>query len=310
MANYSQNYLNSARKAKKDGNLVGYHKSMEKYYDHRYMMTASHEKDKAKSLDKKAKFHRNSWKNLVNEEANVFKEEAPANAVGGGNIAGIGVGPQGEPSGRLKKPRKRNKILSTFREFIEENLNYEDREKLIKHHNDKVIYHGDKAKEFSEKAKLNGSLSDAKNLILSDQHKKAMQLHAAALDRLKGYGYISSHSQLADQASGQIHEELNESKNDIHADFINAGLKPHRTYPDTEHREKNYKADHHIDDIHKILTDNGYKPVTHYKNGGARMPKPYTSFSRSEAYADSNVTLHTKGNMVHYVTWQHLKPND
>lgn len=28
------------------------------------------------------------------------KEEAPVNSAGGGNVAGIGVGPQGEPGGR------------------------------------------------------------------------------------------------------------------------------------------------------------------------------------------------------------------
>ena len=37
-------------------------------------------------------------------------EDAPANAVGGGNIAGLGVGPQGEPPGipASKKKKKRN----------------------------------------------------------------------------------------------------------------------------------------------------------------------------------------------------------
>ena len=38
-------------------------------------------------------------------------EDAPANAVGGGNIAGLGVGPQGEPPGipaSKKKKKKRN----------------------------------------------------------------------------------------------------------------------------------------------------------------------------------------------------------
>lgn len=38
-------------------------------------------------------------------------EDAPVNAVGGGNIAGLGVGPQGEPPGipaSKKKKKKRN----------------------------------------------------------------------------------------------------------------------------------------------------------------------------------------------------------
>ena len=33
-----------------------------------------------------------------------MNEEAPANAVGSGNIAGTGVGPQGEPG--IKRPKK------------------------------------------------------------------------------------------------------------------------------------------------------------------------------------------------------------
>lgn len=39
------------------------------------------------------------------------KEEAPANAVGGGNIAGLGVGPQGEP------PAKKKKVLKRFKDM-------------------------------------------------------------------------------------------------------------------------------------------------------------------------------------------------
>ena len=40
-------------------------------------------------------------------------EEAPVNAVGGGNIAGLGVGPQGEPPGipASKKKKKERKYM-------------------------------------------------------------------------------------------------------------------------------------------------------------------------------------------------------
>ena len=44
-------------------------------------------------------------KEMVREK---ISEEAPANAVGGGNIAGLGVGPQGEP-GVSMSARKRHK---------------------------------------------------------------------------------------------------------------------------------------------------------------------------------------------------------
>ena len=41
-----------------------------------------------------------------------MKEDAPVNAVGGGNIAGLGVGPQGEPG--VKKKKK----IASFISFI------------------------------------------------------------------------------------------------------------------------------------------------------------------------------------------------
>ena len=37
-----------------------------------------------------------------------IKEEAPVNNVGGGHIAGVGVGPQGEPGVDLRKKKQRN----------------------------------------------------------------------------------------------------------------------------------------------------------------------------------------------------------
>lgn len=42
----------------------------------------------------------------------VTKEEAPANAVGGGNVAGLGVGAQGEPP-----VVKRKRILKRFKDM-------------------------------------------------------------------------------------------------------------------------------------------------------------------------------------------------
>lgn len=47
-----------------------------------------------------------------------IKEEAPVNAVGGGNIAGLGVGPQGEPGVNLKKKSK----VMPFKAFFKRKL--------------------------------------------------------------------------------------------------------------------------------------------------------------------------------------------
>ena len=41
-------------------------------------------------------------------QVRTLNEEAPANAVGGGHIAGVGVGPQGEPGVDLRKKKQRN----------------------------------------------------------------------------------------------------------------------------------------------------------------------------------------------------------
>ena len=41
-----------------------------------------------------------------------MNEEAPANVVGGGNVAGVGVGPQGEPgmtAKAIKRYKRKNK---------------------------------------------------------------------------------------------------------------------------------------------------------------------------------------------------------
>ena len=49
-------------------------------------------------------------------------EDAPANAVGGGNVAGIGVGPQGEPG--VYKKKKKDLVLAptmkrkSFKDFV------------------------------------------------------------------------------------------------------------------------------------------------------------------------------------------------
>ena len=46
--------------------------------------------------------------NKVISKIRRLNEEAPANAVGGGHIAGVGVGPQGEPGVDLRKKKQRN----------------------------------------------------------------------------------------------------------------------------------------------------------------------------------------------------------
>ena len=52
------------------------------------------------------------WCNTDNVCKPMRKEDAPVNAVGGGQIAGVGVGPQGEPG------IKKKKNIASFVSFI------------------------------------------------------------------------------------------------------------------------------------------------------------------------------------------------
>jgi len=50
-----------------------------------------------------------------------MNEEAPANVVGGGKVAGVGVGPQGEPGIQLKaitKYKRKNKEQAPKRKIL------------------------------------------------------------------------------------------------------------------------------------------------------------------------------------------------
>ena len=47
------------------------------------------------------------YKEMMDEIINKMDEDAPANAAGSGNVAGIGVGPDGEPGVRVTKVTKK-----------------------------------------------------------------------------------------------------------------------------------------------------------------------------------------------------------
>ena len=48
------------------------------------------------------------------------KEDAPVNNVGGGNIAGVGVGPAGEPG--IKKKKKKTIVMGILKRNIKDNF--------------------------------------------------------------------------------------------------------------------------------------------------------------------------------------------
>ena len=49
-----------------------------------------------------------------------MKEDAPVNSAGGGNIAGIGVGPDGEPG--IKKKKKKDIVIGLIKRNVKENF--------------------------------------------------------------------------------------------------------------------------------------------------------------------------------------------
>ena len=66
-----------------------------------------------------------NYKEVVEDIVNKM-EDAPANAVGGGNIAGVGVGPDGEPGVNPKKKKDEKDPLmfgkyKTFKRKLKEN---------------------------------------------------------------------------------------------------------------------------------------------------------------------------------------------
>src|SRR5210317_1386955 len=66
------------------------------------------------------------YKEMMDEIINKMDEDAPANAAGSGNIAGIGVGPDGEPGVKKKKDDDTKDPLmfgkyKTFKRKLKEN---------------------------------------------------------------------------------------------------------------------------------------------------------------------------------------------
>lgn len=55
----------------------------------------------------------NEWKKKI-------LEDAPVNNVGGGNIAGVGVGPAGEPG--IKKKKKKSIVMGMLKRKVQENI--------------------------------------------------------------------------------------------------------------------------------------------------------------------------------------------
>ena len=60
------------------------------------------------------------YRNYINSMKK--NEDAPVNNVGGGNIAGVGVGPAGEPGIMPKKKKKKTIIMSMLKRNIKENF--------------------------------------------------------------------------------------------------------------------------------------------------------------------------------------------
>ena len=56
----------------------------------------------------------------VDDKGMLVQEDAPVNNVGGGNIAGVGVGPAGEPG--IKKKKKKTIVMGILKRNIKDNF--------------------------------------------------------------------------------------------------------------------------------------------------------------------------------------------
>lgn len=57
----------------------------------------------------------------ISKDGMLVQEDAPVNNVGGGNIAGVGVGPAGEPGIMPKKKKKKNIVMGLLKRNVQEN---------------------------------------------------------------------------------------------------------------------------------------------------------------------------------------------
>jgi hypothetical protein len=69
------------------------------------------------NTDQKCKSIPSGYK--VDDKGILVQEDAPANNVGGGNIAGVGVGPAGEPG--IKKKKKKSIVMGMLKRKVQEN---------------------------------------------------------------------------------------------------------------------------------------------------------------------------------------------
>jgi hypothetical protein len=107
-----------------------------------------------------------------------------------------------------------NKHAGINEGYEEDEKNFNDNiDKINKEHNKKSNYHYDKAKEYSDKATLNGTITDLKNLAKANQHRKASQAHAEAAGACVMRHHSAMHkSKIANDLSSKLNEELKEGK--------------------------------------------------------------------------------------------------
>ena len=98
-----------------------------------------------------------------------------------------------------------------------------------------------------------------------------------------------------------------EEKKDVHAVLKAAGLED-VTHKGMERYERKYKGEIGVQEIHKILTSNGFDMVTHYRASGKPFPK-YQVYE-SPKFKGGTVELHEKNGKIWYVVFDYRTSND
>lgn len=163
-------------------------KRISKHIDPNNGKTFYHYRDLSKKIPEEDRLYAMHGDNNLGHAISIHKklnEDAPTNNVGSGNVAGVGVGPQGEPG----KKNMKGKPMKRFKNFIKESKEYFGIGDLVKLHHKAAKEHGHKFGLVSaiggrgdNKGKVEVHLK--KSPLNANDHVKKVPIHMSELKNL------------------------------------------------------------------------------------------------------------------------------